>query len=454
MDPTGSTAVSNLLTVFLTLHQSLQSEVVLFLISTLLLLFFSFLISGGEHALFSLTPSELAELEKKSPRTFRHVQHLMARPRHLLVLVKMLQMIINVTVLFAAVKTSVWMFQGSSFSWIEYFLSIITLILLLLVTQEILPKFFAGRNNILWSKTMGSPLFLLGRLLYPFTEFIISSSYFIEKRFSRSNEGREEEIMEKPEEQLVEETTGQDDGIPILQGILKFRTIVVRQIMKSRIDMFCLDEKVAFPQMLKQVRESGYSRLPVYRGHLDHIVGILYTKDLLAFVQEAENQNWQQLLREAHFVPEGKKISELLLELQRQQIHLAVVIDEYGRTAGLVTLEDIVEEIIGDIRDETDEKIELDFTELDKNNFVFEGKTPINDFCKIMNISEDFFDDVKSDTDSLGGLILEIRGTIPKPAETVEYESFLFTVLSVENYRIKRVKVTRREAEPVNKEDT
>ncbi|MBA2407625.1 MAG: gliding motility-associated protein GldE [Chitinophagales bacterium] len=403
----------------------------------------SFLVSGGEHALFSLTPNELAELEKKSPRTFRHIQHLMARPRHLLVLVKVVQMIVNVTVLFIAVKISVLYFQFSPYAWLNYFIEIVLLILLLLVIQEIIPKYFGGKNNLLWSKGMGTPLFLLGRLLYPFSEFIIRSSYFIEKRFARENESEQEEVMEKPEEQMVEETSGQDDGIPILQGILKFRTIAVRQIMKSRIDMICLNEKTAFDQLLNIVREVGYSRLPVYREHLDHIIGILYTKDLLTFLQEPRNQNWQQLLREAHYVPEGKRISELLLELQHQQMHLAIVVDEYGRTAGLVTLEDIIEEIIGDVRDETDEKIELEFTQLDDNNFIFEGKTPINDFCKLMEISEDFFDEVKSDTDSLGGLILEIRGTIPEPNETVEYENFAFTVLSVENYRIKKVKVKR-----------
>ncbi len=418
-------------------------EFIVFLFSTVLLLLLSFLISGGEHALFSLTPNELAELEKRSPRTFRHVQHLMARPRHLLVLVKMIQMIVNVTVLFIAVKFSVRYFQFSTYAWLNYFFEIVLLILLLLIIQEIIPKYFGGKNNLLWSKVMGTTLFLLGRLLYPFTETIIRSSYFIEKRFARRNEAEQEEVMEKPDEQMVEETSGKDDGIPILQGILKFRTIAVRQIMKSRIDMVCLDEKTAFDQLLKVVREVGYSRLPVFREHLDNIIGILYTKDLLTFLQHPGNQNWLQLLREAHYVPEGKRISELLLELQHQQMHLAIVVDEYGRTAGLVTLEDIIEEIIGDVRDETDEKIELEFTQLDDNNFIFEGKTPINDFCKLMEISEEFFDEVKSDTDSLGGLILEIRGTIPEPNETVEYENFVFTVLSVENYRIKRVKVRR-----------
>lgn len=443
MDPTGSAAISEQLMVPLALIHSSQAEVILFSISTVLLLLFSFLISGGEHALFSLTSSELADLDKKSPRTFRHIQHLMARPRHLLVLVKMLQMVVNVTVLFIAVRIGIHLFGGSSISWLEYLLEIIVLILLLLLSQEILPKFFGGRNNMLWSQLMGTPLFLLSRLLYPFTEFIIECSYFIEKRFSRKNEGLEEEVMEKPEEQLVEETTGHDDGIPILQGILKFRTIVVRQIMKSRIDMFCINENTEFDQLLQTVHDVGYSRLPVYRDNLDQIIGILYTKDLLTFLQQPADRNWQKLIREAYFVPEGKKISELLLELQRQQRHLALVVDEYGRTAGLVTLEDIVEEIIGDIRDETDEKMEVAYSQLDDDNFIFEAKTPVNDFCKVMQLPEDYFDDVKSDSDSLGGLILEIRGTIPQPDESVEYGSFLFTVLSVENYRINKVKVTR-----------
>jgi CBS domain containing-hemolysin-like protein len=180
---------------------------------------------------------------------------------------------------------------------------------------------------------------------------------------------------------------------------------------------------------------------------MDKIEGILYTKDLLTFLQDGKDRTWQSLIRPAYFVPEGKKISQLLVELQQQQMHLAVVIDEYGRTAGLVTLEDILEEIIGEIRDETDERIEVDYQQIDDRTFILEGKTPVNDFCRIVGVPENFFDEVKSEADSLGGLLQEISGSIPQPNEKIEYEGYVFTVLSLENYRIKKVKVTKPQPE-------
>jgi CBS domain containing-hemolysin-like protein len=264
----------------------------------------------------------------------------------------------------------------------------------------------------------------------------------IEKRFERSNEGKEEEVMHKPEEQLAEESNDTQDT-SLLKGMLKFRTINVRQVMRSRLDMVCVQKKISLDQLLLIIREARYSRLPVYIDSMDKIEGILYSKDLLTFLQEEKDRNWQALIRPVYFVPEGQKISELLVELQQQQMHLAIVIDEYGRTAGLVTLEDILEEIIGEIRDETDERIEVEFTRLDENNFILEGKTPINDFCRIVGVPENFFDDVREQADSLGGLLQEISGNIPDENETIEYDGYVFTVLSLENYRIKKVKVTR-----------
>ena len=418
-------------------------ELLIYFGGIILLVWIGFLISGGEHAMFSITSRELTKLQEKNPVAFNRIQRLIVRPRHLLVLVKTLQIITNVMILFLAFKVSVQLFNDLPLSWLYYILEVIFFIMILLLFEEIIPKYFAGRNTLRWARWMAVPLYWLSRLLYPFTQIIIESSQLIEKRFARANEGQEEEMMEKPEEQLAEESSDTQD-VPLLAGILKFRTIVVRQIMRARLDMVSVDEKTPFDQLLKIVRDARYSRLPVYRGTIDgKIIGILYTKDLLTFLQEGRERQWQSLIRPAYFVPEGKKISELLVELQQQQMHLAIVIDEYGRTSGLVTLEDVLEEIIGEIRDETDERIEIDYVQLDNLNYVFEGKTTISDFSRIMGIPENYFDDAKSESDSLGGLLLEINGTIPNVNDTIEYHEFVFTVLSMENYRIRKVRVTR-----------
>lgn len=447
-----SAAYPVLCDIHLLLISSLRVELLVFSGSIIILLWISFLITGSEHALFSITPSELNQLEKNSPLIFKSIQHLIVRPRHLLVLVKMLQMIINVTILFLATKLGVHLFHGSSLSWLGYMLEIIIFILLLLVFQEIIPKYFGGKNNLLWAKSMGTPLYLMSNLLYPFVQFTIQSSGWIEKRFERPNKGNEEEVMQKPEEQLAEESNDTQD-ISLLKGMLKFRTILVRQIMRSRLDMVCIQQKISLDQLLLVIRDTRYSRLPVYENSIDKIDGLLYTKDLLTFLQDGKNRTWQSHIRPVYFVPEGKRISDLLLELQQKQMHMAIVVDEYGRTAGLVTLEDILEEIIGEIRDETDERIEVEFLKLDENTFILEGKTPVNDFCRIVGISENLFDDVQGDADSLGGLLQEISGSIPEANETIEYEGFIFTVLSLENYRIKKVKVIKPDPVPAQDEE-
>jgi gliding motility-associated protein GldE len=429
--------------IHLLLITSFRVELILFSGSILVLLWLSFMISGGEHALFSIKPSELQDLENKNPRIFKNIEHLIVRPRQLLVLVKLLQMIINVTILFLAAKIGVHLFHGSSLSWLLYSMEIILFIVILLSIQEIFPNYFSGKNNLLWIKFMGTPLYFLSRVFYPFTEIIIRLSHILEKKFERSNEDSEDEVMQKPDEQLVEETDDAHD-VPLLKGILKFRSGIVRQVMKSRPDMVAVEENTSYENLLLLLRETRYSRLPVYTATLDAIKGVLYTKDLLLYLHSEENLQWQSLLRHVHFIPEGKKIADLLVELQQQQMHMAIVVDEYGRTAGLVTLEDILEEIIGEIRDETDERIEIDYQQLDDRNYVFEGKTTVSDFCKIMGIEEYFFDDVKSEADSLGGLLLEMMGNIPEPNENIEFGNYIFTVLSLENYRVKKVKVTRK----------
>jgi gliding motility-associated protein GldE len=364
----------------------------------------------------------------------------MARPRHLLMLVQIINTSINVAIVFLLLKGILNNLSSSLVSIIAYAVILLVATGVLLAVEEIIPNYFSGKNNVLWARWMATPMWLLGNLFYPITEIIINTSSMIERSINR-NRSNEESVMVKPEEQLAEAVSDTVDE-PILKGILKFNSIVVRQVMRSRIDMTCLDEKLTLDELLNVVRDVRYSRLPVYRDNIDNIIGVFYTKDLIALLPQGNSREWQHLIREVHFCPEGKKIAALMLELQQKQLHIAVVIDEYGRTAGLVTLEDIVEEIIGEVRDETDERIELEFTRVDDSNFLFEGKTSISDFCRVLNLPENYFNEVQGDADSLGGLLLEISGSIPQPQEVIQYRELSFLILSLEKYRIKRVKVT------------
>ncbi len=402
-----------------------------------------FLISGGEQALFSITPGELNQLEQTHKRIFAMVGNLLARPRHLLVLIKTLQMAFNVSILFFAARIGVYLFEAMPMAWLWYLLEIIVLITLLIIFEEVLPRYFAGRNTLLWARRLAPPLYWFGRMLYPFTQFIISSAQMIEHRFARSNHDNGLGWLERPEGQLAEQATDEHDR-PLLPGLLRFRSKVVRQIMKPRIDIVWVDENDSLEQVLHVAEESNFSRLPVFRGGIDgQVRGILYTKDLLGMLTKAPQQPWQKLIRPAYLVPEGNKIDQLLAALQNQRIHMAIVVDEYGRVVGIVTLEDVVEEIVGEIRDETDEHLEVDYVQLDNLNYEFEGKTTLSDFCQIMQLPDNFFEESLAQAETLGGLLLELFGSIPKSGDVVEHRGLVFTVLVMENYRIQRVRVTK-----------
>jgi gliding motility-associated protein GldE len=226
----------------------------------------------------------------------------------------------------------------------------------------------------------------------------------------------------------------------ILKGIVNFGTLTVRQVMKARIDISAVEIDLNFAELMDQVNKSGFSRIPVYKESLDRVEGILYIKDLLPFLEEKENFKWQKLLRPGFFVPESKKLDSLLKDFQSKRVHMAIVVDEYGGTAGLVTLEDLIEEIIGDINDEFDEVVS-GYQKIDDHTYTFEGKTSIHDLCKVLDVEPDFFDEIKGENESLGGLILELHNSLPKTGDEVAHDRYTFTVLSVDNRRIKKVKV-------------
>jgi CBS domain containing-hemolysin-like protein len=239
----------------------------------------------------------------------------------------------------------------------------------------------------------------------------------------------------------------EEQEVQLLKGVMKFGSIQVKQIMRPRPDVVALNADLSFEDAIKIIKESGYSRIPVYKQSLDNIIGVLFTKDLLAFLLNGTDKNWNQLIREAFFVPEGKKIAELLIEFQSKMIHLAVVIDEYGSTAGIVTLEDILEEIIGEIRDESDDKTEMEYIKLDDHTFIFEGKTMLNDVYKVMGIKNFPFDDIKGDVESIGGLVMELSGKMPKEKEELTYKNYRFEIMDIDKHRVKKVKLIHQPEE-------
>jgi len=271
---------------------------------------------------------------------------------------------------------------------------------------------------------------------------LVRTSSLIDKRIARKDYNISIPELSKAIEITTKKAENEEDQQYILQGIVNFVDIEVREIMKSRMDIAAVELETNFNNLLMFIQQAGYSRIPVYKGTLDNIVGILYIKDLLPVMEESESYNWKNLLRPAFFVPENKKISDLLKEFRENKIHMAIIVDEYGGTSGLITLEDILEEIVGEIMDESDEiDNEILYTKINDNTFIFEGKTSINDFCKIVNIEENLFDEVRGEADSIAGLLLEIEGEIPPKNKEIQYKNFVFTIEAVDKRRIKLIKV-------------
>jgi gliding motility-associated protein GldE len=314
---------------------------------------------------------------------------------------------------------------------------------------EIIPKVYAARHNWTFAKRMAGIWQVLENVWRPISFLLLSMSNIIERRIEKKGYSTTvDELNQALDLTTLNNNTSAEEK-DILKGIVNFGTLTVRRIMKSRMDISAVDVELNFKELMEQVNKSGFSRIPVYKESVDHIQGILYIKDLLPFLDESEKFNWQKLLRPGFFVPETKKLDSLLKDFQSKRVHMALVVDEYGGTSGLVTLEDLIEEIIGDINDEFDE-VNLDFQKIDEATFIFEGKTSVHDLCKALKVVPTFFDDVKGESESLGGLILELHGSLPKISDQIKFENITFTILTVDQRKINRVKVT---ISPVTNED-
>jgi putative hemolysin len=415
-------------------------EIFLSLAAMVVLLFFSALISGSEVAFFSVSPSQLNELRTGKTGRDKVIIGLLEKPRKLLATILIANNFVNVAIVILSTFITREVFNFNEFPvWAAFLIQVVVVTALILLSGEILPKIYATQKNIGFSRFMALPMIFLVRVFYPLSLMLVRSTNLIDKKLKRKSSNITMSELSDAIELTSDETTREEER-KILKGIIKFTDLDVREIMRARLDVVAVDMKTGFRELLMTITESGFSRIPVYEESFDNIRGILYIKDLLSHLDKGDDFEWQKLLRDAFFVPENKRINDLLQEFQEKKIHMAIVVDEYGGTSGIVTLEDIIEEIVGEIDDEHDVSTEEEFyKKLDENRFLFKAKTSLNDFCKIIGIEDKIFDDVKGESDTIAGLILEILGKIPGPGENVHYGQFTFTIKSVDNRRIKEL---------------
>jgi gliding motility-associated protein GldE len=404
------------------------------------LLITSALISGAEVAFFALKPQELVKIKKQKSRRAKLINNFLSKPKELLATILIANNFANVGVIILStyISDSLFDFQGSEL--MQFLIQIVVITFLLLLFGEVLPKIYANNKAVSFAKFMSLPLSFLEKIFKPISSILISSTRIIDRKIKNNKHNLSVDDLSNALELTSDENENKDEK-KILEEIVKFGNTDVKQIMQSRIDITALDYKSTYTDVLKTIEKTGFSRIPIYQDSFDLIKGILYIKDLLPYLNKGENFKWNKLIREVFFVPENKKIDDLLKEFQEKKIHLAVVVDEYGGTSGIVTLEDIIEEIVGDINDEFDDD-DIIYSKLDNKNYVFEGKTTLKDFYRIINISGESFEQKKGEADSIAGFIIENTGNFPEKGQKINFENYTFSIESVNDRRITRIKVT------------
>ena len=415
-----------------------QIENVLIFFLIVLLLTFSAFVSGAEISYFSLSMSDLEKLREDNPKN-KLIFKLLKSPNHLLATILIANNFINVAIVIISAYLTSISFTFPKGSILEFVFQVIIITSLLVLFGEITPKVYANQNAVKFSLLMAKPLTFLNKLFYPFSYLLVSTTSLIENRLIKKESNVNIDEISKALELTDQENDGKEGKI--LRSIVEFGNTDVKEIMRSRVDVIAVDKNTKYSDLLKIITSSGYSRIPVYDEQFDNVLGVLYIKDLIPFLSKDNNFSWIDLCRLPFFVPENKMINDLLKEFQAKKNHIAIVVDEYGGTSGIVTLEDVLEEIVGEINDEFDDE-DHNYSKLDDKNYVFEGKILLIDFLKIVKVDLDFFDDLKGESDSLAGLILEHQGIIPKIGDIIKIKGFIFQIESVDLRRIKRVKVT------------
>lgn len=403
-----------------------------------LMLVLSGLVSGSEVAFFSLSPREIQLLKNGSP-VEKRIFSLVSKPKRLLATILILNNFINIAfITFFTLIT--WRITGSQTAEGKIVITLTVIITFLIVYfGEVVPKIYANQKSIGFAKMTVPLINIAFKFVKPFAWFLTKLSQALERKIQKTGyEISADQLNQALELTTNEETTEEEKGI--LKGVVNFGQLNARQIMRSRVDITALDFTLDFHELMDRINKCGYSRIPIYKETIDKIVGILYSKDLLPHLNKKENFNWQKLIRSSFFVPETKKIDTLLKDFQEKHVHMAIVVDEYGGTSGLATLEDVIEEIVGEIHDESDDN-EIIYNKVDEQTYVFEGKTTLIDFCKITRQDLAVFEKVKGDNETLGGLILELHSKLPGTGEIITFENYVFNIVDADQKRIKKIKV-------------
>ena len=405
------------------------------------LLFFSALISGAEVAFFSLNAVDVEDNTAKPSRKILLIKRLLSKPKKLLATILVANNFINIAIVLLFDSLTEVLFSGVSDKYyLRFILEVGVVTFLILLFGEILPKIYASRNKLKFAKMMSYPLNVMDTLFTPISAPMRSVTLYIQNKFGKQKSdisvGRLSQALELTDER---DTTLEEQKI--LQGIVTFGNTDTKQVMKYRMDIFALNEELSFEQIMPEIIARGHSRIPVYKDNIDTITGILYVKDLLPYI-DSKVLDWQNLKREPYFVPENKKLDDLLSEFKEMKMHLAIVVDEYGGTSGLISLDDILEEIVGEISDEFDDE-DLVFSKLDDHTFVFEGKTPLKDFYRVVKLEDpQLFEVAKGEADTIAGFLLEISRGFPKKNEILRFHNYAFTIEAFYNKRIKQIKLS------------
>ncbi len=421
------------------LQYSIDTNLVFGFLALFVLLLCSALVSGAEVALFSVSQKDIDDAVLEQPSKGKIISNLLEKPKKLQATLLIANNFINigVVILFSYVGHN--LFSAINSAIFEFILKVIVVTFLILLFGEVLPKVYASKNNIKFAKWVAYPVFILDKLLSPISLPMRKVTIYLHNKLGKQKTNFSvDQLSQALELTDTEETSTEEQKI--LEGIVSFGNTDAKQVMSPRMDIFALEIEDSFATIYPKIVENGFSRIPVYRDNIDQIEGVLFVKDLLPYISK-EDFDWKSLLREPFFVPENKKIDNLLKDFQSMKSHLAIVVDEYGGTSGLVSLEDIIEEIVGDISDEFDGD-DTNFSKIDDKNYLFEGKINLKDFYRVINVEEELFEITKGEAETLAGFILEILGNFPKKDQKIAFENCVFTIETVDKKRIKQIKVT------------